>query len=115
MEQHRREVLKQELINYKTLTGISLSKVANSVGYNQNTLYRHFERADLPLHIISKYAKEVEVLKKKFPELNEGGNHSDSQAQVNEQFQNALMEAEMWKNKYISTLEKLNRLLEKVV
>jgi len=106
MAEHRGEILQNRLNVYSNDSGISLSRIAEKAGYDQSTLYRHFAKHDLKLHIIQRYAKAIQYdFSEEIPEIkdlfvttlnSEGDSHS----------------AAHWKNKYIELLERHNKMLE---
>ncbi|MGE0931060.1 hypothetical protein [Peijinzhouia sedimentorum] len=118
MEAHRGEILRKTLKKYCDANGATLVFIAKQVGYDQSTLYKHFERDNLPFHIIRKYGKaishdfliEFPEMKEEFQYINESQEHHP-QTSHNESSENA----DHWKQKYIELLERHNALLMKMI
>ncbi|MFL0683795.1 MAG: hypothetical protein ACJLTB_11305 [Algoriphagus aquaeductus] len=111
MSIHRGQKLREELEKYMGISGKSLSAIAKKAGYDQSTPYRHFERADLPLFIISRYAKAIDYdFSMAFPELLDLGISAVKKANATIQIE--INEAQKWKDKYFDLLEKYTALLE---
>lgn len=111
---HKGEILERAVRK----TAISISELARKVDYDRGTIYRHFKDEDLEDSIILKYSKALKNdFRKEFPQLPSYGNLL--QEPLNEYraltLSEALQEADMWKEKYISLLEQYNNLLKKMV
>jgi AcrR family transcriptional regulator len=111
---HRGKILRQVVDKYCDMNKTSITALTHSVGYNQSTIYRHFEKTDLAYHIILKYGKAMRHdFSKEFPDI------AESLDMVNEpdieygsiDLPTCKKQLEHWQHKYISLLEKHNELL----
>jgi AcrR family transcriptional regulator len=113
---HKGKILKDVIYRYCNMQGLSLTALAKKAGYDQSTPYRHFEKDDLPNHIILRWGKAMNYdFRKEFPELAmdweliapmEERGSSDS-----EQDTSLLEKIEYWRKKYVELLERHNELL----
>lgn len=114
--QHRGEILKRVIYEYKNRTGVSILAIARKAGYVQSTPYRHFEQENLAAYIIKKYGMAIgHDFSKEIPELEEQTNvmsdvdFSPYGAPAN--LADCIKQKEMWREKYIDLLERHNALL----
>lgn len=115
MLNHRGETLKNIIHRHMNGNGISLTALAKKAGYDQSTPYRHFERDDLPDHILIRWGKAMDYdMTRDFPHLSEyasvasdntRGSYSLPKQPENDQI-------EYWRTQYIRLLERHNALLE---
>ena len=111
MSTHRGQKLREELEKFMGISGLSLTAIAKKAGYDQSTPYRHFEKEDLPQHIISRYAEKIDYdFSMAFPELIDLGITTVEKA--NATIQNEINEVQKWKEKYFDLLQKYTALLE---
>lgn len=111
---HRGEIVRDAVYKYCKRTGTSLTAVAKEVGYNQSTVYRHFEKDDLPLHIVARYGKALKRdFTREFPEMEEAFLVKEEQAEYKQQepLEKCLRELESYQKRYIDLLERHNSLL----
>lgn len=109
---HKGETLKNIIYRYVQSNGMSLSALAKLAGYDQSTPYRHFEREDLPDHIIIRWGKAMSYdMTRDFPHLvNAMDMVSDTDR---EPYKTAgKHDLDYWKEKYMTLLERYNLLLE---
>jgi AcrR family transcriptional regulator len=110
VDEHRGEIL-EKVVRKRNPNITDLSK---KVGYDRQTIYRHFKDTQLSDSIILKYAKALKYdFYREFPDLL---NYSNMVAEPLADYRpltlsDALKEADGWKNKYISLLERYNELL----
>jgi len=55
MLNNRGIILRKVVDKYCDINKSSITAVAHAAGYNQSTIYRHFDKSDLSYHIIRKY------------------------------------------------------------
>ncbi|WP_040478844.1 TetR/AcrR family transcriptional regulator [Mariniradius saccharolyticus] len=113
---HRGKILREVVDKYCAAQGSTISAVAQKAGYNQATIYRHFEKEDLPFHIIRKYGKAMgHDFRMEYPEMEEEmaawseptekyGNYTQTLSEV-------VLERDQWREKYYRLLEIHNKLL----
>lgn len=117
MLNHRGKMLRKVIDQHCNSSGMTITAIAQKAGYNQATIYRHFEKEDLPYHIIRKYGKAIgHDFRMEYPEMEEElsawsepgpakyGNYPQTLSEV-------VTERDMWKEKYYKLLENHNRLL----
>lgn len=110
MADHRGEILEYVIRRKHN----NISALADKVGYDRQTIYRHFKDPELSDVIILKYAKAIKYdFHMEFPDLM---GYSNMLAEPLSEYRpltlsDALKEADTWKNKYINLLEKYNELL----
>lgn len=114
---HKGEIFKNAIYKYCNDKGISLTALAKKAGYNQATIYRHFERDDLPNHIIIRWGKAMKYdFLVEFPDLADDLIHfhttpnKNSDLEINTR-EELVQKIEYWKEKYIDLLERYNKLL----
>lgn len=113
MEVHRGELLRQTLKKYCKANGVTLTYIARQVGYDQSTLYKHFDKEDLDYHIIRKYGKAIKHdFRMEYPSMeNDYLSIIEETGEDGKTMEECLKEIEHWKMKYLSLLEKHNQLL----
>lgn len=108
---HRGEILKrvfdQKLGN--------VTKLANRVGYNRKSVYRHFEDPILPTGILLKYGKALNHdFTFEIPEMrNELMMKEPSIEYQPKTFDELQIDRDAWRTRYIDMLERYNELMEK--
>lgn len=107
---HRGEILEKVVRNSK----ISLTRIAEAIGYNRTSIYNHFKEPDLDFGILFKYGRALEHdFTVEFPEMSsymalfteppkdkKALSLGEAQAQI-----------DYWRDKYINLLEKYNELI----
>lgn len=117
MLNHRGKILREVIDKYCASQGISITAVAQKAGYNQATIYRHFDKEDLPYHILRKYGKAIgHDFRQEYPEMEDEfsivsdgpkakyGNYTQTLTEV-------IAERDEWREKYYRLLEIHNTLL----
>jgi AcrR family transcriptional regulator len=114
MLNHRGETLKNIIYRYIQSSGISLSALAKKAGYDQSTPYRHFEKDDLPDHILIRWGKAMSYdMTKDFPHLSQALDMvSEPAIQYPSKNGSEENQVEYWRSLYIRLLERHNALLE---
>jgi len=114
MEAHRGQILKDILKKYCDANGATLVFIAKQVGYDQSTLYKHFDREDLSFHIIRKYGKAISHdFSIEFPQMKDDYEYLTGSDEKNlpTNLKDSLEKIDYWRQKYIDLLEKHNLLL----
>ena len=115
MLKHRGEVLHNTCMRYCQINGMSLTALAKKAGYNQSTIYRHFEKEDLPYHIIRRYGKAMgHDFRVEFPEMAEDFdlvNEPVAEYMATTTLGACLEQRDYWRNRYVDLLEQHNKLL----
>lgn len=110
---HRGEIVEKAVRQ----SGVPISEIARSIGYNRKSMYDFFQKADLGLDIVIQIGKAIRHdFRKDFPELffsdrNEVGEPVEdykSSADLEE----CIKERNEWMYKYIDLLEQHNALLK---
>lgn len=111
---HRGKIFREFIDRYCAANECSITWVAKKAGYDQSTIYRHFEKAELPYHIIYKYGKALEHdFSIEFPEMTdefEMIKETENRAVVND-LEECTRQRDYWMKKYVDLLEKHNALL----
>jgi AcrR family transcriptional regulator len=111
---HRGKILREVVDKYCDMNKVTITSLSHAVGINQSTIYRHFEKDDLPYHIILKYGKAMRYdFSKEFPDMTEALDMlSDGEVEYGSiDLSTCKKQLEHWQNKYINLLEKHNELL----
>lgn len=113
MLNHRGKIFRTVVDKYCNETRMSISKLTKEAGYDQSTIYRHFEKEDLAFHIIKRYGKIMKYdFTKDFPEMAESDFFETEQWTANNpDLDECLKQSDMWKSKYLNLLEQHNALL----
>ncbi|CAD5251323.1 MULTISPECIES: hypothetical protein [unclassified Imperialibacter] len=111
--QHRGEILKKVVYDYKEKTGVTIQAIATKAGYDQSTPYRHFEVEELSYHIIRKYGTAIgHDFREDFPDMgDEFMIVSEPKQSYGMSLDQCMEQKELWQRKYIELLEKHNALL----
>jgi len=108
MLRHDGEILKKLIGN----GGVPISRIAKQLGVDRSTIYRMFERTDIPVEVLLKIGK---VLNKDmstfFPEVVQAIQEPPGSYSSPKSYSELLEECRYWKDKYITILEKYNSLL----
>ena len=113
MEEHKGQILERVV---RRRHG-NITELAELVGYDRQTIYRHFKDSDLSDVIILKYAKALQYdFRLEFPELMSYSSHVAEPLSEYTPLTvaDAMKEIDRWKNKYIDLLEKHNDLLSRI-
>ncbi|MCG2418261.1 hypothetical protein K8089_04440 [Aequorivita sp. F47161] len=103
---HRGDILKNAIKN----SGIAVKVAANKAGYSRSSYYKHIEQANLSLHILIQYGKNLEIdFSKDIPGIN---SIDYTEAGRPTTLKEALKQIDVLKEKYYLLLEKYNKLLE---
>ena len=113
MTLHRGKIVEKRLHIYSAETGTSLLQIAKNAGYEQSTMYRHFQKPDLKTHVILKYARAIKYdFVEDIPDMKEFVNAGTSLDENGISLERCRKERDQWKDKYIQLLEKHNQMLE---
>lgn len=116
---HRGKILRKVVDRYCNMHKSTISHIAHEAGYDQSTIYRHFDKADLAFHILRKYGKVLHYdFGVDYPELiEEQVSFLEDVSSYGRFVQDELATDEcrsqlaFWQMKYIKLLEQHNDLL----
>jgi hypothetical protein len=97
-------------------SGMKKEEVASRAGYSRSAYYKHIENPHLDYHILMAYGKVLNHdFTETFPDMPHYELEDPEMIYFREAktFEEAMMQKEYWKNKYLDQLEKNNELLEK--
>lgn len=112
---HRGKILKDVVYKYCEKHGTPITKIAKTAGYDQSTIYRHFDRDDLNYSILIKYGKAISHdFSEEFPEMVEEFSFSKPEHRPEEMKMSndeCMEQLNYYQKKYIELLEKHNQML----
>jgi len=117
MLNHRGKILRTTVDKYCNSQGVSITAIAHKAGYNQATIYRHFDKEDLPFHIIRKYGKAMNHdFRMEYPDMEDefstvGDGPGEKYGNYPQTLTEVIAERDKWREKYYKLLEIHNRLL----
>ncbi|WP_165870299.1 helix-turn-helix domain-containing protein [Albibacterium bauzanense] len=91
---------------------IPISRIAKQMGVNRSTIYRMFDKADIPIDFLLKIGKVINKdMSPFFPEVIQAIQEPPVNYSSPKSYSELLDERRYWKDKYINILEKCNSLL----
>lgn len=125
MLKHRGEILKEVVTKWCKSNGYSLVALSKKLGHNPSTTHRHFDNADLPLHVIKRYGRAMNHdFRVEFPEIDEDDVYSIPSSGVSDldrpgyqpiTLLQAIQQRDSWRDRYYDLLEKHNELLRQKI
>lgn len=115
MLKHRGKILQDVCNRYCQINGMSLTALSRKAGYDQSTLYRHFDKDTLPFHTIRRYGKAMSHdFRKEFPEMAEDFElvmEPETEYMTTTTLASCMEQRDYWHKKYVDLLERHNDLL----
>ena len=105
---HSGEILKKIVDG----SGVPISRIAKQLGVDRSTIYRTFDKTEIPLEFILKIGKIINKdMSVFFPEVLQAVQEAPTNYSSPKSYSELQDEAKYWKDKYIDVLEKYNKLL----
>lgn len=112
---HRGKILREAVDKYCKKHGTPITRIAKKAGYDQSTIYRHFDKDDLSFSTIIKYGKAMEHdFSEEFPEMIEFFSFEKPEVKLNDSRmsnEECMEQLKHYQKKYIELLEKHNQML----
>jgi hypothetical protein len=112
---HRGKLLREAVDKYCKKHGSSITRIARKAGYDQSTIYRHFDKDDLSYPVLLKYGKAMEHdFSEEFPEMAEFFSFEKpvvKSEEVRMSNEECMEQLNYYQKKYIDLLEKHNQML----
>jgi len=91
---------------------VPISRIAKQLGVDRSTIYRMFEKTDIPIEFLLKIGKVINKdMSTFFPEVIQAIQEPPVNYTSPKSYSELLDESRYWKDKYIDILEKYNNLL----
>lgn len=92
--------------------GVPISRIAKQLSVDRSTIYRMFDRTDIPIDFLLKIGKVINKdMSTFFPEVIQAIQEPPVNYSSPKSYSELLDESSYWKDKYIDILEKYNSLL----
>ena len=92
---------------------VPISRIAKQLGVDRSTIYRMFEKTDIPIEFLLKIGKVINKdMSTFFPEVIQAIQEPPMNYNSPKSYSDLLDESRYWKDKYIDILEKYNSLLK---
>tara|TARA_R110002020_G_C16314529_1_gene774171 strand:+ start:6471 stop:6887 length:417 start_codon:yes stop_codon:yes gene_type:complete len=112
---HNGKILQETVNKWCGINGFSLTALAKKIGINQSTLYKHFDREDLPYYTIRRYGKAMgHDFRKEFPEMAddfEMVSEPERESYAVSNLAECEKQRQLWQRKYMELLERHNEML----